>query len=143
MPGIHYYDLRHVTGQVTHIDIDNGVVESAGTSFFNKAVIRVLSGTGWGVLQIDNYVPCTGKKFDAILESACRLARITQENVILGDAPHGMLAVPPMQEDPRDVSIEEKSSLLSGIEMAAQHPLVVNRRANFIEKIEQIGRAHV
>ena len=41
MPGIQYYDLRHVTGQVTHIDIDNSVVESAGTSFFNKAVIRV------------------------------------------------------------------------------------------------------
>ena len=138
MPGIHYYDLRHVTGQVTHIDIDNGVVESAGTSFFNKAVIRVLSRTGWGVLQIDNYSPCTGKKFDAILESACRLARITQETVILGDAPHGILAVPPMKEDPRNVSIEEKSSLLSGIEMAARHPLVVNRRANLIEKIEHV-----
>ncbi len=49
-----------------------------------------------------------------------------------------MLAVPPMKEDPRDVSIEEKSSLLSGIEMAARHPLVVNRRANFIEKIEHV-----
>lgn len=138
MPGIHYYDLRHVTGQVTHIDIDNGVVESAGTSFFNKAVIRVLSGTGWGVLQIDNYDPCGGKKFDEILESACRLARITQEHVILGDASHGMLTVPAMKEDPRDVGIEEKSALLSEIERAAQHPLVVNRRANFIEKIEQV-----
>ena len=138
MPGIRYYDLRHVTGQVTHIDIDNGVVESAGSSFFNKAVVRVLSGTGWGVLQIDNYIPCTGKKFDAILESACRLSRITQENVILGDVPHGMLMVPPMKEDPRTVSIEEKSSLLSEIELAAKHPLVVNRRANFIEKIEHV-----
>jgi TldD protein len=138
MPGIQYYDLRHVTGQVTHIDIDNGVVESAGSSFFNKAVIRVLSGTGWGVLLIDNYTPCTGKKFDAILESACRLARITQENVILGEAPQGMLSVPPMKEDPRTVNIEEKSSLLSEIEIAARHPLVVNRRANFIEKIEHV-----
>jgi len=138
MPGIQYYDLRHVTGQITHIDIDNGVVESAGTSFFNKAVIRVLHKTGWGVLQIDNYTPCHGKKFDTLLESACRLARITQENVILGDAPHGILAVPSMKEDPRNVSIEEKSSLLSGIELAAQHPLVVNRRANFIEKIEHV-----
>jgi len=138
MSGIQYYDLRHVTGQVTHIDIDNGVVESAGSSFFNKAVIRVLSGTGWGVLQIDNYTPCTGKKFDAILESACRLARITQENVILGEAPQGMLSVPPMKEDPRNVNIEEKSSLLSEIEIAARHPLVVNRRANFIEKIEHV-----
>jgi len=138
MPGVHYYDLRHVTGQVTHIDIDNGVVESAGTSFFNKAVIRVLHKTGWGMLQIDNYTPCTGKKFDEILESACRLARITQENVILGDAPHGILAVPSMKEDPRNVSIEEKSSLLSGIEQAARHPSVVNTRANYIEKIESV-----
>ncbi len=138
MSGILYYDLRHVTGQVTHIDIDNSVVESAGTSFFNKAVIRVLSKTGWGILQIDNYSPCQGKKFDAILESACRLARITEENVVLGDAPHGILSVPPMKEDPRDVCIEEKSTLLSEIEKAAQHPLVVNRRANFIEKIEHI-----
>ncbi len=47
--------------------------------------------------------PLTGKKFNAILETACRLARITQENVILGDAPHGMLAVPLMKEDPRTV----------------------------------------
>ena len=138
MPGIQYYDLRHVTGQVTHIDIDNGVVESAGTSFFNKAVIRVLNKTGWGVIQIDNFSPCSGKKFEEILESAGRLARITRENVILGQVPRGILPVPPMKEDPREVSIEEKSSLLSEIEIAARHPLVVNRRANFIEKIEQV-----
>ena len=138
MPEIQYYDLRHVTGQVTHIDIDNGVVESAGTSFFNKAVIRVLSTTGWGVLQIDNFTPCSGKKFESLLDTACRLARITEEQVVLGDVPRGVLSVPPMREDPRDVSIEEKSSLLSEIEMAAIHPLVVNRRANFIEKIENV-----
>ncbi|HUT38783.1 MAG TPA: TldD/PmbA family protein [Methanoregula sp.] len=138
MAGIQYYDLRHVTGQVTHIDIDNDVVESAGTSFFNKAVIRVLHKTGWGVLQIDNYTPCHGKKFDTLLESACRLARITQESVILGDAPHGILTVPSMKEDPRNVSIEEKSSLLLGIEQAASHPSVVNQRANYIEKIEHV-----
>jgi TldD protein len=138
MPKIHYFDLRHVTGQVTHIDIDNNVVESAGTSYFNKAVIRVLNKTGWGVLLIDNYKPCRGKKFDALLESASKLSRITQGNVILGDAPNGMLAVPSMKEDPRDVSIEEKSSLLSGIEQAARHPSVVNQRANYIEKIERV-----
>ena len=36
LPGVRYYDVRQVTGQVTHIDIDNGVVESAGTSFLIK-----------------------------------------------------------------------------------------------------------
>jgi len=138
MQGVRYYDLRHVTGQVTHIDIDNGVVESAGTSFFNKAVIRVLYKTGWGVLQIDNYTPCHGRKFETLLRSACRLSEITRRNVTLGDAPGGILAVPPMKEDPRDVDIEEKSALLSAIEQAAVHPSVVNRRANYIEKIEHV-----
>jgi len=138
MPGVKYYDLRHVTGQVTHIDIDNGVVESAGTSFFNKAVLRVLDRTGWGVIQIDNYSPCTGRKFGDLIGSAQRLAGITEEIVELGDVPHGLLPVPPMKEDPRAVSIEEKSSLLAGIEEAARHPLVTNRRANYIERIEQV-----
>jgi TldD protein len=138
MEGVRYYDLRHVTGQVTHIDIDNGVVESAGTSFFNNAVIRVLHTTGWGVLQIDNYTPCHGKEFDTLLHSACNLARITQGDVVLGDVPHGILPVPSMKEDPRDVDIEEKSALLSGIEKAAMLPSVVNRRANYIEKIESV-----
>lgn len=138
MQRVRYYDLRHVTGQVIHIDIDNSVVESAGTSFFNKAVIRVLYKTGWGVIQIDNYTPCHGRKFDALIKSACRLAGITQGNVILGDAPRGILAVPSMKEDPRSVDIEEKSALLSGIEQAAVHPSVVNRRANYIEKIENV-----
>jgi TldD protein len=138
MPGVKYYDLRHVTGQVTHIDIDNGVVESAGTSFFNKAVVRVLNRSGWGVIQIDNYTPCTGRKFEELIESAQKLAGITEEIVELGDVPHGILPVPPMKEDPRSVSIEEKSSLLAGIEEAARHPLVTNRRANYVERIEQV-----
>jgi TldD protein len=138
MQGVRYYDLRHVTGQITHIDIDNSVVESAGTSFFNKAVLRVLHKTGWGVLQIDNYTPCHGRKFDDLIMSACKLAGITQGNVILGDAPRGILPVPSMKEDPRSVEIEEKSALLSGIEQAAVHPSVVNRRANYIEKIEHV-----
>ena len=139
MQGISYYDLRHVTGQTTHIDIDNDVFESAGTTFFNKAVLRVISNAGWGILQLDNYQPCTGRKFDALLQRACKLSAITQENVILGDVPRGVLAVPAMKEDPRTVSIEEKSALLSGIEKGATHPSVVNRRANYIEHVEQVA----
>jgi TldD protein len=138
MPGVKYYDLRHVSGQVTHIDIDNGVVESAGTSFFNKAVLRVLDRTGWGVLQIDNFTPCTGRRFNDLIESAQKLAGLTEEIVELGEVPHGLLPVPPMKEDPRSVSIEEKSSLLTEIEEAARHLAVTNRRANYIERIEQV-----
>ncbi len=135
---IRYHDLRHVTGQVTLIDIDNGVVESATTSFFNRAILRVLGPRGWGILQIDNFSPCSTKKFNSLLASASRLAAITQQDVNLADAHHGALDVPAMKEDPRDVSIDEKTSLLAEVEMAASHPEVVNRRANYIERSEQV-----
>ncbi|MDD1686746.1 TldD/PmbA family protein [Methanoregula sp.] len=138
MHGISYYDLRHVTGEVTHIDIDNGAVESAGTSFFNKAILRVLVKSGWGILQIDNYTPCTGLKFDELLERAAKLAIITEENVVLGDVPRGQLPVPPVKENPRDIGIEEKAALLAEIEKSATLPLITNRRANYIEKNEQV-----
>ena len=137
MPGVRYYDVRQVTGQVTHIDIDNSVVESAGTSFFNKAVVRVLGQKGWGILQVDNYTPGSQKKFAALLASAEKLARITEEPVLLGDAPRHVLPVPAVHEDCRSVGIEEKRAILSEIEGAARHPLVVNRRANYIERVEQ------
>ncbi|MEI8331135.1 MAG: TldD/PmbA family protein, partial [Methanomicrobiales archaeon] len=112
--------------------------ESAGTTFFNKGVLRVISNAGWGILQIDNYRPCTGKKFDQLLQRACKLSAITQEQVSLVDAPRGVLAVPAMKEDPRSVSIEEKSAILAEIEKGAIHPSVVNRRANYIERVEQV-----
>jgi TldD protein len=83
-------------------------------------------------------MPCTGRKFDDLIASAQKLAGITEQPVELGEVPHGILPVPPMKEDPRAVSIEEKSSLLAGIEEAARHPLVTNRRANYIERIEQV-----
>jgi TldD protein len=135
--GIRYYDVRHVKGDSTHIDIDNGVIESAGTSFFSTAVIRVLGQAGWGILTIDNYNDPVGRDFDELLQNALDLARITDEPTRLADAPNGMLAVPRQKEDPKDVSLEEKTSLLGEIETAAKVPGIVNTRATYIERSEQ------
>jgi TldD protein len=137
--GVRYYDLRHVTGHVTLIDIDNGVVESAGTSFFNKALIRVLGSHGWGVLEIDNFNPGSKRKMGGLIQSATRLAAITRQDVTIADAPHQALAVPQMQEDPREVDLEEKTRLLASVEKAAALPGIVNRRANYIERFENIA----
>ena len=137
-PGIRYYDLRQVNGQSTHIDVDKGVIESAGTTFFNKAVIRVLGPRGWGILQIDNYTPAHGKQFEELLASAQKLARATDDTVSLGDAPRMMRPIPPVREDCRDVGIEEKAALLLAIEKAADQPLVASRRANYLERIENV-----
>jgi TldD protein len=136
---IRYYDVRHVKGQTTHIDIDNSVIESAGTSFFSTAVVRVLGSSGWGILTIDNYSSPEGREFESLLASAASLAHITTEPVMLADAPHGVLAVPPMKEDPRDVSLEEKTGVLGEIESAARLAGIVNTRATYIERAEQVS----
>lgn len=136
--GSRYYDLRHVTGHATLIDIDNGVVESAGTSFFNKAIVRVLGQKGWGILETDNFDPDKKRDLRRLLLAASKLAAITQQDVSLADAPSGTCPVPPMYEDPRSVSLDEKTAILGAIEKAAALPGIVNRRATYIEHFERI-----
>jgi TldD protein len=138
MSRIRYYDIRHLTGEQTHIDLDNTVVESAGTSFFNQSVIRVLGPDGWGILTLDNYQRPRGNDLEALIKQAESLAAVTDEEVHLADAPRGVLPVPPMKEDPSDVGIEEKTKLLAEIEKSARIPGVVNTRATYNERLEKV-----
>jgi TldD protein len=138
MQGARYYDVRHLTGAVTHIDIDNTVVESAGTSYFDTAIIRVLGTSGWGILTVDNYSGIRGREFDDLLGSALRSAEITTERVELAEVPREILPVPPMKEDPSGVSIEEKTGLLAAIEKRARIPQVVSTRATYLERVESV-----
>jgi Predicted Zn-dependent proteases and their inactivated homologs len=138
MQDIRYYDIRHVQGQVTHIDIDNTVVESAGTSFFDHAVIRVLGPRGFGIITLDNYRDTSKKQLGELLDAALALAIITEENANLADTPGKILPVPPMKEDPRETGIEEKTAILLDIEKSARINEIVNTRANYIEKIDTV-----
>jgi len=98
MTGVRYFDVRHVTGTVTHVDMDNTRVESAGTSFVDRAILRVLGPRGWGILAIDHYTRPGGRSFQELLEKAGRLASLTGQEVILAEVPTGSLPVPPMKE---------------------------------------------
>jgi TldD protein len=138
MEKIRYWDVRHVTGELTHIDIDNGTVESAGTSFFDKAVVRVLGKKGWGLLLIDNFTRPPGRAFEDLLDAAAHLAVITAEPVELAPAHQRALTVPLPLEDPRAVPLEEKTGLLAAIERAAKRERVVNTRATYSERAEQV-----
>ena len=44
-----------------------------------------------------------------------------------------------MKEDPRDVSLEEKTGILGEIESSARLPGIVNTRATYIERAEQVS----
>ena len=48
MDKIRYYDIRCVNGDTTSIQIENGVIENAGSSYYGKALVRVLGENGWG-----------------------------------------------------------------------------------------------
>ena len=133
-----YYDIRCVRGETTLVDIDNGVVESAGTSFFDKAVIRVLGPKGWGILTRDHVDIDSKRDLTALIEAAARLAAVTQDQIDLADAPRGALPVPRLGENPRDIDLEEKTRLLAGIEGAARVPEVANTRARYTEGIDQV-----
>nr|WP_303714421.1 TldD/PmbA family protein [Methanoculleus marisnigri] len=133
-----YYDIRCVRGETTLVDIDNGVVESAGTSFFDKAVIRVLGPKGWGILTRDHVDIDSKRDLTALIEAATRLAAVTQDQIDLADAPRSALPVPRLGEDPRDIDLEEKTRLLAGIEAAARVPEVANTRARYTEGIDQV-----
>lgn len=138
MAGTRYFDIRHVRGEATHIDIDNGVVESAGTSFFDTAVIRALGPRGWGVVTVDNYSTRGRRERDELIASAGRMAAITDEDVRLAEPVRNLLPVPAMKEDPASVSLGEKTAILSTIERAAKVPGVVNTRANYTERAETV-----
>ncbi len=130
-----YYDVRHVAGEATSIDIDNGVIESASTSFFDRAVVRVLGPSGWGVVSVDNY---RALDLDRFIAEALVLADLTGERVELASAPYRVLPVPPPSDDPRQFGIEEKTQLLSGVEAAARGPSVRNTRAVYTERHETV-----
>ncbi|GLI45498.1 TldD/PmbA family protein [Methanoculleus bourgensis] len=133
-----YYDIRCVQGEITLVDIDNGVIESAGTSYFDRAVVRVLGPKGWGILTRDHVEIDSKREIDALVEAAARLSAVTGDQIDLADAPRALLPVPPLGEDPRDVDLEEKTRLLAGIESAARVPEVANTRARYTEGIDSV-----
>jgi len=133
-----YYDVRRVRGESTQVDIDNGVLEHAGTSFFDHSVVRVLGPRGWGVLVVDSLDPDDPGGIREAIAAATALAPIPRDRVDLAPAPRGPLPVPRPAEDPRDVSLEEKVSLLGAIEAAARRGGVSSTRGRYMETTESV-----
>lgn len=133
-----YYDIRRARGESTQVDIDNGVLEHAGTSFFDHAVVRALGPHGWGVLVIDSLDPDDPGERREVVAAAMALAPIPRDQVDLAPASRGMLPVPRPAEDPREVSLEEKVSLLGTIEAAARREGVSSTRARYMETAESV-----
>lgn len=138
MEGINYFDIRHVQGRTTSIDIDNGRIETATESFFDHAVIRALGHTGWGIILVDNFQDRGDAAIEALLSDARVISSYTGEEVHLAEPVRGSTPVPAMQEDPREVSLQEKTDILMDLEKAAKIPEIVNSRVNYAERAERV-----
>ena len=138
MEGIGYFDIRHVQGRTTSIDIDNGSIETATESFFDHAVIRALGHTGWGIILVDNFQDMGDAAIEALLADARVISGYTGGEVHLAEPVRGSSMVPAMQEDPREVSLQEKTDILRDFEKAAKIPEIVNSRVNYAERAERV-----
>jgi TldD protein len=138
MDGIRFFDIRHVQGRSTSIDIDNGVVEAASESYFDHAVIRALSGNGWGILLVDNFQDMNDSAVESLVTDAGMISGFTGEEILLAEPKRGFSPVPVMIEDPRDVGLPEKTSILLELESAARIPNISNTRVNYSERIESV-----
>ena len=134
-----YYDIRRVSGEVTQIDIDNGRVEQAGTSFYDKATVRVLGDLGWGVLSVSGDKTGSEHLNRAVLKDALSASITTNKRVEIAEVPSSIHAVPRIGEDPRTISLEEKVEILQDLEKSAVADGIVSRRVTYIEKAEQIS----
>jgi TldD protein len=132
-----YHDLRQVKGYQTHIDVDNGVMEAAGTYFFDETVLRALGPKGWGVVILDSFDP-DAERMEKILGEAGLLSSVTQDEIELAPPMRGCLSVPTLYEDPVNVDLEEKIHLLLSVEKAAKYPEVKSTRATYVESHEQV-----
>lgn len=138
MEGIRYYDIRHVQGQSTHIDIDNSVIESAGTSFFDHAVIRALTRNGWGILTVDNFQGKGKREIEGLIAETAASTSICREEVSLAEPERGIRKVPPLIEDPRTVDLEEKTGILLDLEQSARIPGIGNTKVNYTERFDKV-----
>lgn len=133
-----YYDIRRVQGEVTQVDIDNGRVEQAGTSFYDKATVRVLGDLGWGVLSVSGDKTGSEHLNRAALEEALSASITTNKRVEIVPVPSKIHPVPRIGEDPRTISLDEKVEILQDLEKAAVTEGIVSRRVTYIEKAEQV-----
>jgi TldD protein len=133
-----YYDIRRVSGEITQVDIDNGKVEQAGTSFYDKATVRVLGDLGWGILSVPGHRSGSENLHKDLISQALSASAITNERVEISPVPSRIHQIPRIGEDPRQVDIEEKVKILLDLEKSAAADNIVSRRVTYIEKAENV-----
>ncbi|MDR3102369.1 MAG: TldD/PmbA family protein [Methanocalculaceae archaeon] len=139
MDPIRYYDIRYVSGTSTAITVENGNVESAGSNFFGKALIRVLGDRGWGCYCASPFDPEDRTAKQEYISRAARAAKLANVPAEIADVPYG---------NPRSwscsaaeqaaIPIEEKADLLLRMESGAKTPDICSTSAQYSELYQDV-----
>ena len=125
-----FYDIRILQGSRTRIILDNGKLEEIAEAPFEGAAVRALSRGAWGFVTSDN-VDDLGEEIDLARRIARKIDR--QEDLELARAPPGKSQVVAVKKDPKNLSLDEKVSLLREIENAAKVKGVSSTQAVYSE----------
>ncbi|HJJ90358.1 MAG TPA: TldD/PmbA family protein [Methanocorpusculum sp.] len=139
MDPIRYYDIRYIHGTNTTITVENGYVESTGSTIFGKAFIRVLGKHGWGYYSASPFDPDDQNRKKEYIRRAARAAKITTIPVEIADVPYGTphnwACSAPEQAT---IPIEEKANHLLMIETRAKLPEICSTSARYAEEYQDI-----
>jgi len=117
-------------GSRTRIVLDNGKLEEIAQAPFQGAAVRALHGGAWGFVTTDN-VANLGEEIDLAKRIARKIDR--REALVLAQAPAGRSVVVPVKKDPKNLSLEEKVTLMREIEDAAKVKGVSSTQAVYSE----------
>lgn len=125
-----FYDIRTLEGIRTRIVLDNGKPEEISEAPFQGTAVRALSGGAWGFVTTDA-LDGLPEAIEGALQIARRIGR--REDLQLASALPGRSVQVPVKKNPRDISLEEKVSLIREIEEAAEVKGVSSTQAVYSE----------
>lgn len=139
MDTIRYYDIRLVNGTTTSVQIENGSVETAGSSYYGKALIRVLGRKGWGYACVSPFDMDNEKEKRAAIERAAHLADRADVQADIADIPHGTpRSWNASAKEQAARPLEEKTAELLALEHAAKLPGIAATTARYAEQYQDV-----
>jgi TldD protein len=135
-----FHDIRIIKSVSTAIILDNGEIREVSNNFSSGAAVRVLIGSSWGFVSLDN-----PENLDSALESAGRLAAAAKSKSHRDKITLGMIEKPTMRnlpevkENPLDIPIEDKVKLLQEIEKNARAEGIKSTNAVYSESFVTVS----
>ncbi len=135
-----FYDTRTIKSVSTAIILDNCEIREISNNFSSGAAVRVLNKGSWGFVSQDNV-----EKLDEALNSAQRLAEAARNKsprnpVKLAPIEKPALQnLPGVEENPGDISIEDKVKLLAELEKAARIEGIKSTSVVYSESLATVG----